>query len=116
MIDTLTVDPEFHELLADRWLKPLRNPRAREIVAPMLCLPEHGGMVISMRDWLGGEERMGCSLTHDMDHDHDVEEKKGGSAANSRTLAAASLAVGLFSPRKRGRLRSSAKSSWTKRH
>ena len=62
MIDTLTVDPEFHEILADRWLRPLRNPRARELVAPLLCLPEHGGMVISMRDWLGGEERMGCPL------------------------------------------------------
>ncbi|CAG7932505.1 unnamed protein product [Penicillium olsonii] len=67
LIDTLTLDPEFHEILADRWLQPMRNPRAREIVAPMLCLPEHGGMVISMRDWLGGEERMGCSLTHEMD-------------------------------------------------
>lgn len=67
LIDTLTLDPEFHEILADRWLRPMRNPRARDIVAPMLCLPEHGGMVISMRDWLGGEERMGCSLTHEMD-------------------------------------------------
>lgn len=62
LIDTLTVECEFHEILADRWLRPLRNPRAREVVAPMLCLPEHGGMVISMRDWLGGEERMGCPL------------------------------------------------------
>ncbi|PFH63125.1 hypothetical protein XA68_17769 [Ophiocordyceps unilateralis] len=62
LIDTLTVDGEFHEVLADRWLRPLRNPRAREVVAPMLCLPEHGGMVISVRDWLGGEERMGVSL------------------------------------------------------
>ena len=62
MIDTLTVDTEFHEILADRWLRPMRNPRARELVAPMLCLPEHGGMVISMRDWLGGEDRMGCPL------------------------------------------------------
>ncbi|EEQ89866.1 AMP binding domain-containing protein [Blastomyces dermatitidis ER-3] len=67
LIDALTVDPEFHEILADRWLRPLRNPRARELVAPMLCLPEHGGMVISVRDWLGGEERMGCPLTHEMD-------------------------------------------------
>lgn len=64
LIDTLTVDSEFHEILTDRWLKPLRNARAREIVAPMLCLPEHGGMVVSVRDWLGGEERMGCPLTH----------------------------------------------------
>jgi len=76
MIDTLTIDPEFHEILADRWLRPLRNPRAREIVAPMLCLPEHGGMVISMRDWLGGEERMGCPLVHEMDHDEQSESEK----------------------------------------
>ncbi|KAH8432334.1 putative AMP binding domain protein [Aspergillus melleus] len=76
LIDTLTVDSEFHEILADRWLRPMRNPRAREIVAPMLCLPEHGGMVISVRDWLGGEERMGCPLTHEMDPDDREDSKK----------------------------------------
>ncbi|KAL8349510.1 hypothetical protein RB598_005069 [Gaeumannomyces tritici] len=75
LIDTLTVDGEFHELLADRWLRPLRNPRAREVVAPMLCLPEHGGMVISVRDWLGGEERMGCPLKLTLG---DEEEKDSG--------------------------------------
>ena len=75
LIDTLTIDCEFHELLADRWLRPLRNPRAREIVAPMLCLPEHGGMVISMRDWLGGEERMGCPLKM-LERDDEENEKK----------------------------------------
>lgn len=76
LIDTLTVDSEFHEILADRWFKPMRNERAREVVAPMLCLPEHGGMVISVRDWLGGEERMGCPLDGDVleetvEHDGD---------------------------------------------
>ncbi|TDZ54459.1 Uncharacterized protein CTRI78_v006337 [Colletotrichum trifolii] len=78
LIDTLTVDSEFHEVLADRWLRPLRNPRAREVVAPMLCLPEHGGMVISIRDWLGGEERMGCPLKLDMgsDVESDMEEEE----------------------------------------
>ena len=76
LIDTLTVDSEFHEILADRWLRPLRNPRARELVAPMLCLPEHGGMVISMRDWLGGEERMGCPLKIIGSDDDDNEEEK----------------------------------------
>ena len=75
LIDTLTVDCEFHELLADRWLRPLRNTRAREVVAPMLCLPEHGGMVISVRDWLGGEERMGCQLKmHIADDNDSIEE------------------------------------------
>ncbi|KAL2871944.1 putative AMP binding domain protein [Aspergillus lucknowensis] len=87
LIDTLTVDSEFHEILADRWLRPMRNPRARQIVAPMLCLPEHGGMVISVRDWLGGEERMGCPLTHEMDppqnQDTKVEEKQTDKSENS---------------------------------
>ncbi|THC93989.1 hypothetical protein EYZ11_006536 [Aspergillus tanneri] len=87
LIDSLTVDAEFHEILADRWLRPMRNPRAREIVAPMLCLPEHGGMVISVRDWLGGEERMGCPLTHEMDpnerEDSKKEEKQSEKSHNS---------------------------------
>jgi acyl-CoA synthetase (AMP-forming)/AMP-acid ligase II len=74
LIDCLTVDAEFHEVLADRWLKPMRNMRARELVAPMLCLPEHGGMVISVRDWLGGEERMGCALTMEEDQDDDSDD------------------------------------------
>lgn len=69
LIDTLTVDCEFHEVLADRWLRPMRNPRARELVAPMLCLQEHGGMVISVRDWLGGEERMGFPLNLEKNSD-----------------------------------------------
>lgn len=94
LIDTLTVDPEFHELLADRWLRPLRNPRAREVVAPMLCLPEHGGMIISMRDWLGGEERMGCSLVHEMDHDHEEEEKKDLGATSNKTGGFGSSLIG----------------------
>jgi acyl-CoA synthetase (AMP-forming)/AMP-acid ligase II len=73
LIDCLTVDMDFHEILADRWLKPMRNPRARELVAPMLALPEHGGMIISVRDWLGGEERMGCPLTLEEGADSDDE-------------------------------------------
>lgn len=80
LIDTLTVDGEFHEVLADRWLRPLRNGRARQVVAPMLCLPEHGGMVVSVRDWLGGEERMGVPLKLERqspsDSDEDSDEDK----------------------------------------
>ncbi|KAF2843591.1 acetyl-CoA synthetase-like protein [Patellaria atrata CBS 101060] len=74
LIDTLTVDCDFHDILADRWLRPMRNPRARDIVAPMLCLPEHGGMIISVKDWLGGEERMGCPLSTD-EGIEDIEEE-----------------------------------------
>ena len=74
LIDTLTVDCEFHEILGDRWLRPMRNPRGKELVAPMLCLPEHGGMIITVRDWLGGEDRMGCPLT--VEETVPVEEEK----------------------------------------
>ncbi|KAL2164025.1 hypothetical protein VTH06DRAFT_3239 [Thermothelomyces fergusii] len=76
LIDTLTVDSEFNELLADRWFRPLRNTRSREVVAPMLCLPEHGGMLISVRDWLGGEERMGCPLKLDSRAESGPEDEK----------------------------------------
>ncbi|KAI4205990.1 MAG: hypothetical protein LQ346_001369 [Caloplaca aetnensis] len=96
LIDTLTVDSEFHEILADRWLRPLRNPRARELVAPMLCLPEHGGMVISIRDWLGGEERMGCPLTSETHETH--EEKKDETPAFPGTTYGSLIGGGTTQP------------------
>lgn len=86
LIDCLTVDTEFHEILADRWLKPMRNPRARDLVAPMLCLPEHGGMIISVRDWLGGEERMGCPLTIEAEQNSDDEPASPSAANGYRSL------------------------------
>ncbi|KAH6636052.1 hypothetical protein F5144DRAFT_566142 [Chaetomium tenue] len=76
LVDTLTVDSEFNELLTDRWFRPLRNTRSKEIVAPMLCLPEHGGMLIGVRDWLGGEERMGCPLKLDLGSEGTPEDEK----------------------------------------
>lgn len=87
LIDSLTVDAEFHDILADRWLKPMRNTRARELVAPMLALPEHGGMIISVRDWLGGEERMGCPLTIQEDNGNNSDSDAPGSptTANAYT-------------------------------
>ncbi|EPX74705.1 AMP binding enzyme [Schizosaccharomyces octosporus yFS286] len=58
MVDCLNVDCEFQEIVSDRWLKPLGNHNSRATLVPLLCLPEHGGMVISMKDWVGGEEFM----------------------------------------------------------
>ncbi|KAF1914553.1 hypothetical protein BDU57DRAFT_297488 [Ampelomyces quisqualis] len=81
-IDTLTVDCDFHEILGDRWFRPMRNPRARELIAPMLCLPEHGGMIISVRDWLGGEERMGCPLSIAEEEEDDQEPIEDAAATN----------------------------------
>ncbi|KAH5812400.1 hypothetical protein HBI93_218860 [Parastagonospora nodorum] len=82
LIDTLTVDCDFHEILGDRWFRPMRNPRARELIAPMLCLPEHGGMIISVRDWLGGEERMGCPLSIAEDEEDDEEPTEEATPTN----------------------------------
>lgn len=69
LIDAATVDTEFNEILADRWLRPLGNKNAYETIAPLLTLTEHGGMVISMRDWLGGQEKLGKGSTLTLDED-----------------------------------------------
>lgn len=74
LIDALTVDTEFHDVLANRWLKPLGNQRAKDVVAPMLTLSEHGGMVVSMRDWLEGQEKMGCELNREYEDEHTATE------------------------------------------
>lgn len=76
LIDCLTIDVDFHEIVADRWLRPLGSPNARQVLTPMLCLPEHGGMVISMRDQLGGHERIqhvGAQIEV-FDNENDLDE------------------------------------------
>lgn len=62
LINTLIVDCEFNDKLSDRWFKPLGHPNPRRIIAPMLCLNEQGGAIICMRDWIGNEDRLGCTL------------------------------------------------------
>lgn len=60
LINTMTVDCEFDDKLSDRWFKPLGHHNPRHIIAPILSLSDHGGAVISMRDWIGREENLGC--------------------------------------------------------
>lgn len=59
LINALTVDGEFIEVLTERYLKPLGCQQARSAINPMLTLSEYGGMAISTRDWLGGAENLG---------------------------------------------------------
>lgn len=59
LVNALTVDGEFIEVLTERYLKPLGCQQPRNAIIPMLTLSEYGGMVISMRDWLGGAENLG---------------------------------------------------------
>jgi acyl-CoA synthetase (AMP-forming)/AMP-acid ligase II len=105
LIDTLTIDCDFHEVLADRWLKPLRNPRAREIVSPMLCLPEHGGMIITVRDWIGGEERMGCPLSKlEQEEEEEKEEEPQQNNGYSSLLGGGTKVQKVTKPKSRTEL------------
>lgn len=63
LINALTVDGDFIEVLTERYLKPLGCQQARNVIIPLLTLSEYGGMVISMRDWIGKPENMGIEIT-----------------------------------------------------
>ncbi|CEP20337.1 unnamed protein product [Cyberlindnera jadinii] len=62
LIYTSIVDGEFHEILTNRWLKPLGCKDVQNVVSPLLTLSEFGGMVISMRDWIGQEEKLNTNI------------------------------------------------------
>ncbi|KAI9025055.1 hypothetical protein CLU79DRAFT_699985 [Phycomyces nitens] len=54
MIDTLVVQPETNEFIAEKLLRPLGNTEnPLHVVCPVASLPEHGGMLLSFRDYLG---------------------------------------------------------------
>lgn len=59
LVNALTIDGEFMEILAQRYLRPLGCPRPENAIIPMLTLSEYGGMVILLRDWVGGRENLG---------------------------------------------------------
>ncbi|KAG7885502.1 hypothetical protein KL938_000534 [Ogataea parapolymorpha] len=69
LIDTVIVDCEFNDMLVNRWFRPLGHKSPRQIIAPILALNEHGGMIISMRDWIGKEENLGCTFHSPMADD-----------------------------------------------
>lgn len=62
LINALTVDGDFVEVLTERYLKPLGCQQARNVIIPLLTLSDYGGMVISMRDWIGKPENMGIDI------------------------------------------------------
>ncbi|KAF9165146.1 hypothetical protein DFQ26_000536 [Actinomortierella ambigua] len=52
LIDTVMVRPLLDQRLASEFLTDLGVPQPHHVVVPMSSLPEHGGMVLSMRDQL----------------------------------------------------------------
>lgn len=55
LVNSLTIDGEFMKILANRYLRPLGCTQPESSIIPMLTLSEYGGMVMSMRDWLGDD-------------------------------------------------------------
>lgn len=55
LVNALTIDGEFVEILSLRYLRPLGCQQPEDAIIPMLTLSEYGGMVIALRDWLGTE-------------------------------------------------------------
>ncbi|KAF9581566.1 hypothetical protein BGW38_001374 [Lunasporangiospora selenospora] len=52
LIDTVIVKPMLDIKLANEFLADLGVPSPQDVVVPMCSLPEHGGMILSMRDYL----------------------------------------------------------------
>ncbi|CAK9439986.1 uncharacterized protein LODBEIA_P40860 [Lodderomyces beijingensis] len=65
LVNALTIDGEFMEILSQRYLRPLGCQHPENAIIPMLTLSEYGGMVISLRDWIGLKERLGITFTEE---------------------------------------------------
>ncbi|ORY00995.1 acetyl-CoA synthetase-like protein [Basidiobolus meristosporus CBS 931.73] len=52
LIDTFNVDPYFNTEIAEFLLTPFGCRYPQRVITPMCSLPEHGGMILSFRDYL----------------------------------------------------------------
>ena len=57
LVNALTLDGEFVEILGQRYLRPLGCRQPENAIIPMLTLSEYGGMVISLRDWIDRKDK-----------------------------------------------------------
>ncbi|KAI9497565.1 hypothetical protein BDB00DRAFT_756293 [Zychaea mexicana] len=53
MVDSLVVRPDLNDFIAESLLKPLKNKTPAQTICAIASLPEHGGMIIGFRDFLG---------------------------------------------------------------
>ncbi|KAK9727987.1 hypothetical protein K7432_001392 [Basidiobolus ranarum] len=52
LIDTFNIDPYFNMEIAEYLLTPFGCRYPQQVITPMCSLPEHGGMILSFRDYL----------------------------------------------------------------
>jgi acyl-CoA synthetase (AMP-forming)/AMP-acid ligase II len=83
LIDTHSVDCEFNEILSDRWLKPLGSKHPKRVVTPFLSLHEHGGAIVTMRDWYGHEDQLGCIFNQSSQND-DIDDEFGDNDSSDK--------------------------------
>ncbi|WLF81854.1 hypothetical protein PVL30_005655 [Lodderomyces elongisporus] len=65
LVNALTIDGEFMEILSQRYLRPLGCQHPENAIIPMLTLSEYGGMVISLRDWIGPKDCFGSQVSEE---------------------------------------------------
>ena len=86
LVNALTIDGEFIEILAHRYLRPLGCQRPENAIIPMLTLSEYGGMVISLRDWVGGKDKIGLQTTKEDDTSNELSAVLIDKEALSRNI------------------------------
>ncbi|KAG0180057.1 hypothetical protein DFQ29_001278 [Apophysomyces sp. BC1021] len=65
LVETIVVKPELNEYIADNLLRPLGNTdNPLSVVCPVASLPEHGGSILSFRDFLGPVRPAGPATDH----------------------------------------------------
>ncbi|OAQ29310.1 acetyl-CoA synthetase-like protein [Linnemannia elongata AG-77] len=88
LIDTVMVRPQLDADLATRVLGPLGVPSAEQIVVPMCSLPEHGGMILSMRDYLpfpAGTDKLGFEFHFDQSQEGQQRKHLRRHSSNAET-------------------------------
>lgn len=88
LIDTVTIQPQLDTDLATKVLGPLGVPSAEQVVVPMSSLPEHGGMVLSMRDHLPfptGADKLGSGFHFDQSQEGQQQKRLRPHSSNSET-------------------------------
>ncbi|ODV77342.1 acetyl-CoA synthetase-like protein [Suhomyces tanzawaensis NRRL Y-17324] len=86
LVNALTIDGEFIEILAQRYLRPLGCQHSENAIIPMLTLSEYGGMVISLRDWIGGKDKLGIDLSPKEEESNDLSAVLIDKEALSRNI------------------------------
>ncbi|KAI8992620.1 hypothetical protein BDB01DRAFT_841793 [Pilobolus umbonatus] len=78
-IDTLVVKPDIDEYIAKNLLTPLGKSMMQpplQVITPIASLPEHGGIILAFRDYLGPSHSEEFEHIYDEENNTSVSAKK----------------------------------------